>query len=55
MCSFYVCKLRAQLFCAYVLGFVLYWHKPMGEKAARRMLMKLSPVRKYVGEIEALI
>jgi hypothetical protein len=36
--SFYTRKLRAQLFCAYVLG--LYF---IGPKAARRTLVKLTP------------
>jgi hypothetical protein len=42
-CSFYVRKLHAQLFCAYILGFVLYWRKTVGAKAAGRMLVKLNP------------
>jgi hypothetical protein len=41
-CSFYVRKLRAQLFCLR-FRFVLYWRKPTGAKAVRKMLMKLSP------------
>ncbi len=39
--SVYVCKLQAQLFCAYILGFVFYWRKTVGTKAARRTLVKL--------------
>jgi hypothetical protein len=30
-------------FCAYVLGFVLYWRKTVGAKAVHRKLVKLTP------------
>ncbi len=43
MRSFYVRKLRMQLFLCLGFRFVLYWHKTTGAKAACRTLMKLSP------------
>ncbi len=41
-CSFYVRKLRAQLFWCLHFRFLLYWHKPSGAKAARKKLVKLT-------------
>jgi hypothetical protein len=38
MCSFYVCTLRSQLFCTFILG--LYF---TGAKAGPRLMMKLNP------------
>jgi hypothetical protein len=35
--------LRAQLFLCLHFSFVLYWRKPTGAKAAREMLVKLTP------------
>ncbi len=43
-CSFYVRKLRAQLFLCLHFRFVLYWCKTVGAKAACRTLVKLTPV-----------
>jgi len=42
-CAFFEQKRNEQHFSSYSLAFIIFWQKDIGEKSARKMLVKLRP------------